>query len=823
MINDYICFLIKYINMKQLLFTFLFTFLLLPNLVISQTGFCGTYHGSFEEERAKHPEFYKQFEALNKELEAQHIEALSKMTNIKTENGKKIIPVVVHVIHENGPANISDADIQYGLDILNANINGQGANFLTKTPDVFAQVRGNLNVEFRLAKIDPEGNPTTGINRVYSSLATRPNPRNAVKALSYWSSFQYFNIWTVRAFMPQDDGNTLLGYAQFPWSGSMSTDGVVLLSSQMATGGTLTHEVGHWLGLRHVWGDALCGDDNIIDTPPAEEANFNVDISDFPYHVGQCLADSMNWAGEMFCNYMDYADDADVTMFTKGQDVVMNQTLEGLDGAFGYRQYLWSEENIEATGTKDGYKPPTCTQQAYFDIAQGTEPTVCDGAAIYLKGNKNQFGAGNVTSIIWNFGNGETNNSVNDDFIDQFPAGYTYNAAGDYDVSLTIEYNETTQATASSLSDLDISTATSYDSTVTDLIVQGTQAELISMGANNIVEILLDSIGLYYGMQDSSYFRGIVKSVTYIAYYANTCTANFVREKFIRIGSNSATNTSSSYSYSFETEDEVINDDWTIISADNIVSPWSFTSSNNSSWEWSSNVASSGSGSISMLGDKGAIGTHQLISEAYDLSGLTAPAFKFDWAAAAINTFPENELNIYFSTDCGNDWDLIDNASDPDKIETANAGLYSFGFKPSSEEWSSLILTNPLLKDNNIMFRIEYVVEEASNNLFIDNIIIGEESALIEGSQGSLSKLSVFPNPTLGDINVRLDNLADQKIRVSIINILGLEVMEIFNGKIDNKFHSLNANIESLDRGVYFIKVENDNNIISTKKILLDK
>ena len=96
-----------------------------------------------------------------------------------------------------------------------------------------------------------------------------PEPRDAVKSLSYWNSFQYFNIWTVKRFAPQDDGNTLLGYAQFPNTGSMSTDGVVLLSSQMVSGGTLTHEVGHWLGLRHTWGDSDCGDDGIKDTPQA--------------------------------------------------------------------------------------------------------------------------------------------------------------------------------------------------------------------------------------------------------------------------------------------------------------------------------------------------------------------------------------------------------------------------------------------------------------------------------------------------------------------------------------------------------------------------
>ena len=175
--------------------------LFLGTLFTTNFGFaqvCGTYEGSLEEDIQKYPAFYQSLESKNAELKLQNEKALSKMTNLKTENGVKIIPVVVHVIHDLGVENISDASIQGALDVLNANINGQGANFLSKTPDVFAAVRGDAKVEFRLAKIDPLGNPTTGINRVRSTLTDQPDPANGVKALSYWNSYQYFNIWTVK-------------------------------------------------------------------------------------------------------------------------------------------------------------------------------------------------------------------------------------------------------------------------------------------------------------------------------------------------------------------------------------------------------------------------------------------------------------------------------------------------------------------------------------------------------------------------------------------------------------------------------------------------
>ena len=203
--------------MKNRLAPIIFTALLATTSLTAQI--CGTYEGSYEEEEQKYPVFYQGLESLNTDLEANYKLALSKMTDLKVENGKKIIPVVVHVIHDMGGENISDASIQEALDILNENINGQADNFLAKTPDIFALVRGDLNVEFRLAKKDPLGNPTSGIVRVRSALTDEPEPGNAVKALSYWNSYQYLNVWTVKKFLPQDDGNTLLGYAQFPSTG----------------------------------------------------------------------------------------------------------------------------------------------------------------------------------------------------------------------------------------------------------------------------------------------------------------------------------------------------------------------------------------------------------------------------------------------------------------------------------------------------------------------------------------------------------------------------------------------------------------------------
>jgi len=875
---------------------------------------CVTYEGSFENEKNKFPEFYQSIESKNKDLQQSYLKALSQMTTNKVENGVRIIPVVVHVIHDLGNENISDVSIQGALDVLNANINGQGSNFLNKTPDIFAAVRGDLKVEFRLAKLDPNGNPTTGINRVRSTLTDEPEPRDAVKSLSYWNSYQYLNIWTLKKFAPQDDGNTLLGYAQFPFSGSMSTDGVVLLASQMVSGGTLTHECGHWLGLRHVWGDATCGDDGVKDTPPARDPNFGINLSDFPYHVGLappagqtgawgCIADSLNPAGEMFVNYMDYSNDADVTMFTKGQNAIMNEVLDGIyneetqNSGVGFREYMWSNENISLTGTADGYMTPICTQEATFNVIGGSS-SICAGESILLKGNKTMFGTGNVNSMTWDFGDGITDNS-GENFL-----AHDYISAGSYDVTLTVEYNEMTEARAASLADLDLQNATSYDSITSTLIAQGTLAELESVNATNInlhldvdsfsiasyfAHIPVDSMvgehsSVYYGLDtfmlifetpkgdvldtessdrltncystwimdsvvgsqntatlvweydtltyyfglysadaydayfmDTLFYRGNVEKTVYIAYYSNTCISTTKVDSFITVGSNSSSNNTGSYSYSFENASELDND-WVINKSTDIASGWEFNAGDFTEWKWNSGIAVDGTSSIMIDREELMMGSTEIISKAYNLSALSNPAIKFSWAGAAANTLPVNELIVSYSDNCGEDWRSLGTIN---ALLAANAGLYTNNFKPIRTEWNDTVMSNNQLIGDNIRFKFEYVISGNTNNFYLDNIIIGEADALMNVQNQNNSRLSVYPNPTNGNAVIDIENLVDVNIEVTLINILGSKVMEIYNGAVVSNYQSIDANLTNLDKGIYFIRVNSNGNTILTDKLIL--
>jgi hypothetical protein len=250
------------------------------------------------------------------------------------------IPVVVHVVYQNALQNISDAQVQSQIDVLNQDFRRENSD-TANTPDAFRNVAADVAIEFVLATADPEGRPTTGIIRKQTSVGSwqlNDKIKHAMNGGSDgWDSKRYLNIWV---------GNLdkILGYASFP-GGRAEDDGIVIAYDAFGTinvrqpynlGRTAVHEAGHWLGLKHIWGDASCGDDEVYDTPKQSS-----------YTVGcpSTFRSSCNNgpAGDMFMNYMDFTNDACLNLFTEGQ----KSRMRSLFNADGFRNGLLFSRGLD--------------------------------------------------------------------------------------------------------------------------------------------------------------------------------------------------------------------------------------------------------------------------------------------------------------------------------------------------------------------------------------------------------------------------------------------------------------------------------------------
>lgn len=272
--------------------------------------------------------------------------------------GSYNIPVVFHVVYHTSEQNISDAQIDSQIVVLNADFNDANADRVN-LPSVFQSLVGNAQISFYRARRDPQGRPTDGVTRTQTSVTAfdQVDPRSKLDTrmkfaskggADAWPSDRYLNLWVC------DLGTGLLGYAQFP-GGPPATDGVVINFICFGTIGTATapfnvgrnatHEIGHWLDCFHIWGDdgtRCSGTDHCDDTP--NQAGPNGDTPTFPH-----ISCNNEPNGDLFYNHMDYTSHASRIMFTKGQVARMHATLTGARASFAGSDFF---EFVLQTGTK---------------------------------------------------------------------------------------------------------------------------------------------------------------------------------------------------------------------------------------------------------------------------------------------------------------------------------------------------------------------------------------------------------------------------------------------------------------------------------------
>lgn len=232
------------------------------------------------------------------------------------------IPVIVHVIYKAGVENISDAQIISQIKVLNEDYRLRNAT-AANIPAAFKSLAADVRLNFCLAKVDPTGHSISGIVRKKTSkdfFLDEGMKYTAQDGDDAWDCKKYLNIWVCHIF------GTSLGFATVP-GGPADKDGVVINYDVFGTTGTVrgefnlgrtaTHEIGHWLGLKHLWGDTDCGSDDVDDTPRQRFPNYYCPT--FP-HATSC---SPNANGDMFMNFMDFSDDACMSMFSQGQKMKM--------------------------------------------------------------------------------------------------------------------------------------------------------------------------------------------------------------------------------------------------------------------------------------------------------------------------------------------------------------------------------------------------------------------------------------------------------------------------------------------------------------------
>lgn len=355
-----------------------------------------------------HPELHDEVDRLEQQLE---LELEHYLKHSAAKRGEQyLIPVVFHVLHTNGAENISDEQIEDAVEILTRDFNFQNPDTADIVPQ-FKPIAGNPEISFRLAKIDPTGNPTSGITRTFTELSNDAGENSKIIS---WPRDKYLNIWVVNSI-----ASGAAGYTFYPSSAQFfpSRDGIIILHNYVGSIGTgsarrsraLTHEVGHWINLPHVWGST---------NSPELASNCNSDdgVSDTPLTIGWR---SCNLNGET-CgsldnvqNYMDYS--YCYAMFTKGQSDRMRAALTS---SVAERSSLITAENHRETGIKEHL-------QARW---KPNKTVICEGEAVVFTDRSNY----DQSSWDWSFEGATPQMST-----DTNPR-VTYLNEGQYNVSLEV-------------------------------------------------------------------------------------------------------------------------------------------------------------------------------------------------------------------------------------------------------------------------------------------------------------------------------------------------------------------------------------------------
>ena len=410
---------------------FTFSLLLLPQLLSAQGNWCSTTD-KINEAIALDPSLRNHLHELASQGAQATVHAKVQIT----------IPVVIHIIHDNGVGNISDAQAQSALDVLNRDYNRtnlDAVNTRNTSTAPFAPIAANVGITFILAKLDPNGNCTNGIER-RSAPGLTYNTGDECKStanggLSAWPVNKYLNIWVVNSINSSGSAGIVLGYAYLPYFPNGNNYGILIRADRMGTiglsvdsGRTLTHEMGHTLGLSHTFDSGFGGGasgchaddcsnngDYACDTPPSDVATFNCSTSQNSCTQIPTNDDFGIDVLDQIENYMSY-DGGCQNMFSLGQkNIILNAftTSSNLQGVI-------ANSNLIATGVNNAVT--FC--KADFS---SNKTVACVGDAVQYT----DYSFTGPTNWAWTFTGGDISSSTLQNPV------VVYNTPGVYSVTLT--------------------------------------------------------------------------------------------------------------------------------------------------------------------------------------------------------------------------------------------------------------------------------------------------------------------------------------------------------------------------------------------------